>query len=167
MSVRKKAAARIRTGRFQPGQSGNPAGRPRGSRNERTIFLHSLLDGEGEAILRKLVKLAIAGEPQALKLATERLLPARTARDRSVELQLPNCKTASEVSQACGDVLQMATCGEISLEAATALVKLLELQRRTIETSDLAERLLALERGGSPEATEELERMRRRREEQD
>ena len=38
-------------GRFQPDQSGNPPGRPRGSRNGATIALEAL-GGEGEAITR-------------------------------------------------------------------------------------------------------------------
>ena len=38
---------------FKPGQSGNPSGRPHGSRNKATLALEALLDGEGEAITRK------------------------------------------------------------------------------------------------------------------
>ena len=45
--------------RFQVGQSGNPEGRPRGSRNRATIAVQELLDGEGEVIARKAIELAI------------------------------------------------------------------------------------------------------------
>jgi hypothetical protein len=34
---------------FKKGQSGNPVGRPEGSRNKATVALQSLLDEEGEA----------------------------------------------------------------------------------------------------------------------
>jgi hypothetical protein len=47
---------------FLPGQSGNPAGRPRGSRNKKTLFLESLLDGESEALMRRLIGLAKMGD---------------------------------------------------------------------------------------------------------
>ena len=47
---------------FQPGQSGNPAGRPRGSRNKATIAAETLLDGEAQALSRKAVELALEGE---------------------------------------------------------------------------------------------------------
>ena len=32
---------------FKPGKSGNPSGRPHGSRNKATLALEALLDGEG------------------------------------------------------------------------------------------------------------------------
>ncbi|HXW71128.1 MAG TPA: DUF5681 domain-containing protein, partial [Methylocella sp.] len=38
---------------FLPGQSGNPAGRPRGARNKQTIALEALLDGQSEALMQK------------------------------------------------------------------------------------------------------------------
>ena len=38
---------------FQPGQSGNPDGRPNGSRNKATLAIEELLDGEGEGLTRK------------------------------------------------------------------------------------------------------------------
>jgi hypothetical protein len=37
---------------FEPGQSGNPAGHPKGSRNKATLAIEVLLDGEAEAITR-------------------------------------------------------------------------------------------------------------------
>jgi hypothetical protein len=36
---------------FKPGQSGNPNGRPNGSRNKATLALEALLDDEGEGPL--------------------------------------------------------------------------------------------------------------------
>jgi len=127
------------------------------------VFLHSLLDGDAEAIIRALVVSAKKGKPAALRLATERLLPARSARDRSAEVDgIKRCKTAAEVSKACADLIERTMRGEMTVETCTALVKLLELQRRTIETADLAERLIDLERQGNEEAARELDRMHRR-----
>jgi Family of unknown function (DUF5681) len=37
-------------GQFKPGQSGNPNGRPTGSRNRATLAIEALLEGEGEAL---------------------------------------------------------------------------------------------------------------------
>ena len=44
---------------FPKGQSGNPAGRPIGARNAATQLAEALLDGEAEALTRKLVELAL------------------------------------------------------------------------------------------------------------
>jgi hypothetical protein len=48
--------------RFHKGQSGNPAGRPPGSRNRATIFAEALLEGEAEFIFHNVIRKAIDGE---------------------------------------------------------------------------------------------------------
>ena len=45
---------------FKPGQSGNPAGRPKGSRNRSTLALEAIFEAEAEAITRKAIELALA-----------------------------------------------------------------------------------------------------------
>jgi len=62
-------------GRWQKGQSGNPDGRPIGSRNEATMVAQTLLDGEAEHLTRKAIKLAGGGNVMLLKFFLERLLP--------------------------------------------------------------------------------------------
>ena len=48
---RRPAEAKKQRGRpFKAGRSGNPEGRPRGSRNKATIAVEALLDGEAKAI---------------------------------------------------------------------------------------------------------------------
>jgi hypothetical protein len=54
--------ARGRRRLFQPGQSGNPAGRGRGSRNKATLAAATLLDGEALGLTRRAVEAALAGE---------------------------------------------------------------------------------------------------------
>ena len=72
---------RDRRGRFTRGRSGNPAGRPRGCRDHVNRAARLLLAGEGEALTRKAVELALAGDPTALRAA---------ARGYLVELQCHN-----------------------------------------------------------------------------
>jgi hypothetical protein len=62
---------------FQKGQSGNPAGRPRGSRNRATALFRDLLEDNAEAIVRKAISLAKTGDMSAVRVCMDRLAPAR------------------------------------------------------------------------------------------
>ena len=46
---------------FQKGQSGNPAGRPRGSRNRASVLVHSLLEAKAENLACKMIEIAEEG----------------------------------------------------------------------------------------------------------
>jgi uncharacterized protein DUF5681 len=56
---------------FEPDQSGNPAGQPKGSRNKATLAVEALLDGEAEEITRKVIELAKKGDLVAIRLCLE------------------------------------------------------------------------------------------------
>ncbi|HYZ43542.1 MAG TPA: DUF5681 domain-containing protein, partial [Xanthobacteraceae bacterium] len=47
---------------FEKGESGNPAGRPRGARNRATLLMQNLLADDAETIGRKAIEMAIAGD---------------------------------------------------------------------------------------------------------
>src|SRR5215208_1390756 len=72
---------------FQKGQSGNPHGKPKGTRHRVTVAAETLLEGEAEAITRKAIELAKAGDGPALRLCMDRIYPAR--KDRPVRFGLP------------------------------------------------------------------------------
>ena len=74
-------------GRFEKGRSGNPRGRPLGSRNSATLAAEALLEGEAEKLTRKCIELAMDGDTVALRLCLERIYPAR--KDRPVTFPLP------------------------------------------------------------------------------
>lgn len=134
---------RAELGRFAPGVSGNPAGRPRGARDKRTEFLDALLGDDGEAIVAKLVQQARAGKPWALRVAVEKLLPAR--RDRRVEVKLPPVDSTESVCGAIAEVIQLAARGELTVDDAGAFLRLIDAQRKAIETNDLRVRIELLE----------------------
>jgi hypothetical protein len=68
LQITAKTAKRARGRPFPKGQSGKPAGRPRGSSNRATGAAEMLLDGEATALTRKAVELALAGDQAALRL---------------------------------------------------------------------------------------------------
>ena len=97
-------SARKQRGRpFQPGQSGNPAGKPKGARNRATLAAEALLDGEATALTRKAIELALAGDSTALRLCLECLLPAR--KERLIEFSLPAIVGPDDVPGAVNSVL--------------------------------------------------------------
>lgn len=132
---------------FRKGQSGNPAGKTPGSRNRATRNLEALLDGEGEAIVRKAVELAIEGDGPALRLCLERLVPVR--RDRPISFTLPAIETTADLTKATGALLSAVASGELTPSEAAELGKLVDAHVRAIEVTDLSERLSRIERAHS------------------
>ena len=61
------------------GQSGNPAGRPARSASSEArraaTVAHAVIDRNAAALTRKLVELALQGDPTALRLCFDRLTP--------------------------------------------------------------------------------------------
>ena len=74
---------------FTQGISGNPKGRPRGSRNKAGLLVQKLIDGKSEEIARAIIKRAIKGDFQAEKFCLERLLPPQRSRPVTVALLYP------------------------------------------------------------------------------
>lgn len=128
---------------FKSGQSGNPNGRPEGSRNKATLAIEALLDGEAEEITRKVIEKAKAGDSVALRLCLERICPPR--RERPVMLVLPPVDQPAGVVQATAAVLRAMAAGEITPAEAREVAAILDGQRRAIETDELERRIAALE----------------------
>jgi hypothetical protein len=128
---------------FQKGRSGNPAGRQPGCRNRTTMAAELLLEGEGEALTRRAIELALEGDSAALKLCLERILPQR--RSRRVVFDLPPIDRIEDLGKAIGSVLQEAASGQLFLDEAAALIGMMEARRKALETIDLEQRLQVLE----------------------
>lgn len=136
---------------FKPGQSGNPGGCPTGSRHKATLAVQALLDGEGEALTRKAVEMALAGDTTALRLCLERLCPPR--KDSPVNLSgLPKIESAADLPKATAKILETVAKGIITPSEGQALAGLIEGHRKALETAELEARVAAIEnnlnRGG-------------------
>jgi hypothetical protein len=133
---------------FEPGSSGNPHGRPKGSRNKTTMALEALLDGEAAAITRKAIEKALEGDMAALRLCVERVLPAR--RDRPVAFELPKIETAADAPEASSAVLEACAEGTLSTREAAEVMALIATHCKTLELTDIETRLAALEKRLQP-----------------
>src|SRR2546430_6861645 len=71
---------------FQKGQSGNPAGRPRGALNRATVLAQTLLSERAESIAGKVIELAERGDMTALRVCMDRLVPVIKHQPIAVEL---------------------------------------------------------------------------------
>jgi hypothetical protein len=138
----KKATMKGHKG-FLPGKSGNPNGRPPGSRNKSTLAIEAMLEGQGPQLAQQCIKLALEGNTVALRLAMERILPPK--KSRVVSVDLPQTKSIEDVQKAQDVVMQFAADGSITLDEANQFFVLLEAKRKVIETFDLAERIEKIE----------------------
>jgi hypothetical protein len=128
---------------FQPGQSGNPNGRPKGSRNAATVAIQSLLDGQAQALTQKAVDLALSGDLVALRICLDRILPPR--KDRPTEFAMPAIVTIADAPKAMAAITTAVAQGEITASEAADVSRLVETYVRSIEASDLERRLRAIE----------------------
>ena len=130
---------------FKKGESGNPQGRPVGTRNKTTLAALSLIEDEGEQLARKAVELALDGDLPALKLCMDRLLPP--AKERPLEaFSLPQLNDQRSVLDALDTIANKLSQGELLPAEATSICKVLEQYRKHFETTELSERLETLER---------------------
>jgi hypothetical protein len=129
--------------RWRSGQSGNPAGRPKGSRHAALLALDAIGAEAGKEIMAAVVAAAKGGDIRAADLLLRRLWPER--RGRSVMLELPAMKSASDLPTVLGVVAEAVAAGELTPEEGQALAGVLEAQRRALETADLEVRIAALE----------------------
>jgi hypothetical protein len=129
--------------RFPKGQSGNPAGKPKGTRSRFARAAEVLLDGETETLTRKAIDLALEGDTIALRLCMERVMPPR--KGRPIEFELPKLETADDLVSAIGAVLHACSRAQLSPDEASTIVAIIDVKRRAIETVELEKRLAALE----------------------
>lgn len=128
---------------FKPGVSGNPGGRPIGRRNTTTLAVEALLDGEAEAITRRAIEAALAGDMAAIRLVMDRVAPVR--KSRPIQIDLPDVSDARGVAQAQATVVAAVAGGELSPDEGMALSGLLEARRKALETEELEARIRRLE----------------------
>ena len=124
---------------WKKGQSGNPAGRPRGT--AKVAKLRSLIEADMPEVIAKVVELAKEGDMSAAKLLVDRVIPTI----RPVEqprVMLPGGGSLVERGEA---VLSAMQAGEIAPGEAQAAVNTLLAQAKLVELSEIEKRLAMLE----------------------
>jgi Family of unknown function (DUF5681) len=139
----RKPVVRDEYGRFVRGQSGNPAGRPRGCRDHVNRAAQLLLAGEGEALTRRAIELALDGDPAAMRLCLERILGP--CRERAIEFTMPAIRSAADLAAAMSAVAAATAQGAITPREAMQLGQVVEAYVRAVEATEFDRRLKVLE----------------------
>lgn len=126
--------------RFRKGQSGNPAGRPKGSPNPATT-LRRQIAADLPGIIGTLVSRAKEGDVQAANVLLSRCLPALKP-----QADLPDAPIqGANLAERAEAIAAGALAGDLPPSTASELMAVLAQQARIAEISELSERLGRIE----------------------
>jgi F0F1-type ATP synthase gamma subunit len=131
---------------FQKGQSGNPAGRPRGIVNRATALAQTLLSERAEGIARKVIALE-EGDMAAIRVCMERLVPP--IKHQPVAVELPPLEKAVDSVEAMANIAAAVTAGDLTAVEAAELAKVVNVYLGALASQAFEERLSALEKGST------------------
>lgn len=126
--------------KFQPGQSGNPAGRPKGSTKASKIY--GRIGGDLDDIISALVRAAKDGDTAAAKLLLDRAIPSIKPMQQSTIVGDLRGKTLSEQGDA---IVQAMGSGKVSSDQAQQMLAGIASAAKIKEADELERRIAALE----------------------
>jgi hypothetical protein len=135
--------------RYEKGQSGNPKGRPKGSRNRLSRRLQDTLDADLDQLVGVLRTKALAGDIRALKLIVERILPIPKDEPIQISEALPAVTSAKGAVAYATVILRSIGRGEVTPSEAANVMHVVEGYLRAQERGDLEQRIEVLEQSQS------------------
>lgn len=121
---------------FKPGESGNPNGRPAGSKNRRSQIA-KLLEPYTEELISKAVELARNGDVNALRLCVERLIPKASHEAVNLNFNTAELNNIQYLMDFGREILSAVANGEITPDVAKDLSMIADSHRRLIEHGDI------------------------------
>ncbi len=150
MASVKTGTKQSHAGQFKPGVSGNPKGRPQGSRSKATLLAEGLMQEHLSSVVKRVLHAAVAeGDLTACKLVLDKMLP--NCKDKPLDagaIRLPTL-TGSNLAEAQATVARALAGGRLTPSEAEALSKTLDAHRKAVELQELEQRLEALERANA------------------
>src|SRR6056300_1165220 len=126
---------------FKTGESGNPKGRPKGSKDRRTAA-RELLEPHMPSLVAKAVEMALEGDTAALRICIDRCIPTLKSVEQTIDVELtPN----SEPREASDRILRRMYNGEINPVTANRMIEALAKKLTIDELHELFTRLEKLE----------------------
>jgi len=126
--------------KFKPGESGNPNGRPVGSKDKRTQY-RELFEPHADGLIEKVIEMALAGDTTCLKMCIDRLVSPFRAKDTTVTLD----DIEGSLTEKGEKIIMSMGNGELSPSDASSMLTALAAQARIIEIDDLEKRISKLE----------------------
>lgn len=116
--------------KFEKGNPGGP-GRPRGGRDTVNARLDQLAFDDAEAMVKKMIEAASAGDRVAARLVLNRIWSA--PKGRAVPVVLPPIYEVDDLLEAHARVAEAISTGTITPQEAASLAAVLETHRRAFE----------------------------------
>lgn len=121
---------------FQPGQSGNPAGRPPGIIDKR-IKHRELFLAQAPELINKVIDMAMSGDMAAMKLCIDRIVPKINNDSLECPISIGNMKDPKELLDAGNDIINKIADGSLNSQNGKIISSVLDKQRKLIETVEL------------------------------
>ena len=122
--------------KFKPGQSGNPAGRPKGSYTQQLTALREAAD----KVLPLVIEKALAGDADMMRLILDRAVPKAKPASPAEAFTLPDGRLLEQVQA----VLQQVADGQLSPTVATEVVSMISTAAKVEEIDHLRAELNSL-----------------------
>lgn len=126
---------------FMPGVSGNPSGRPKGTKAKKTLIAQEF-EKDGSKVARVVIDAALAGDITAANIVLQRLAPALKVRAEKVQFELDS---QAPLTHQAGQVLAAVALGEIDPDTGQVLINCISAFAGLRQVDELDERLRALE----------------------
>ena len=127
------------TPKFSPGQSGNPAGRPK-DKTPATIIRRSIA-ADIPAIITTLIEAAKEGDIAAAKVLLDRVCPS--LKPQALPIFLHSEGTLADQGE---EIIRATMAGEIPPDIGSQLITALSNQGKLVELQEMADRLARIEK---------------------
>ena len=128
---------------FAKGQSGNPAGRPKGSFSPAAILAEQMLSTHADGIIRKTIEKALDGNSAALRIFWERIAPP--SKEEPVVCEFPPLEKVSDSGEFIAAIINAVARGDLVPRQGSEIAKLVDTYLRTVEATTVDARLTELE----------------------